>query len=223
MKTLTTLTLALTFLATPLAAQGGPGGGLQAELTELVRQIRRNMLETEKSIDKVETEAASAGDQATREKLDELVEKLKGGGRQITGDIEELIKKIPRSGGGGGGGQSPSSQGDSQSKDQSGSRDRNQRENPGGQPQGGEQPEGQNQQGGAEGEGENPRDGRNQRGDRKPEDRREVVPAPDDAQRWGFLPEELRQRLLDRNFREFTPEYQRELKNYFRRTFSPRR
>lgn len=35
--------------------------------------------------------------------------------------------------------------------------------------------------------------------------------------RWGFLPPELRQRLMQRDFQEFTPDYQDELKAYYRR------
>jgi hypothetical protein len=35
--------------------------------------------------------------------------------------------------------------------------------------------------------------------------------------RWGNLPAELRQKLMSRNFDEFTPEYQEEIKAYFRK------
>lgn len=40
--------------------------------------------------------------------------------------------------------------------------------------------------------------------------------------RWGNLPPELRQRLIERNFKEFTPEYQEELKAYYRRIANPK-
>jgi len=33
---------------------------------------------------------------------------------------------------------------------------------------------------------------------------------------WGHLPKEMRQTLLDRNFKEFTPEYELAIKRYFR-------
>ena len=35
--------------------------------------------------------------------------------------------------------------------------------------------------------------------------------------RWGLLPPERRQKLVDRNFKDFTPEYEREIKAYFRK------
>lgn len=218
-------TLILGMAALALSAPHALSQGLPPEVTDLIRQIRRNMIETERSIDQVESEATTENATAAKKRLDELLKKLDQGGKQITNDIDEVIKKIPRGGGGGGGGggQSSSSSGsDSQGQDQSGSKDRNQRDDSGGQPEG--ESKGQQQQnGGGDSNGENPEGGENRPGRRKPEDRTEVVPSPDDAQRWGFLPEELRQRLLDRNFREFTPEYQRELRNYFRRTFNPKR
>ena len=38
-----------------------------------------------------------------------------------------------------------------------------------------------------------------------------------DAARWGHLPAELRQRLIDRNFKGFTPPYAKELKEYYKK------
>ena len=38
-----------------------------------------------------------------------------------------------------------------------------------------------------------------------------------DEERWGHLPPELRQRLIDRNFKDFTPPYAKELKEYYKK------
>lgn len=75
-------------------AQGGEEEA-QAELAELVRQIRRNMVEVEKDLDRVEAEGAKAAASEARENLDKLVSDMKSRGKQITTDIEEFIKKLP--------------------------------------------------------------------------------------------------------------------------------
>ena len=36
-------------------------------------------------------------------------------------------------------------------------------------------------------------------------------------EKWGVLPPELRQKLVDRNFKDFTPEYEAAIKAYFRK------
>ncbi len=38
---------------------------------------------------------------------------------------------------------------------------------------------------------------------------------------WGNLPRELRQKLVDRNFDEVTPEYEAEVVEYFKKTNVP--
>ena len=35
---------------------------------------------------------------------------------------------------------------------------------------------------------------------------------------WGNLPQELRQKLVDRNYDDFTPEYKEQIEEYFRKT-----
>lgn len=225
-----TLAVGLVALFLPITpAQGQDPQAQMAEVQELVRQIRRNMVEAEREVDRTQAEAAKEASDTSKKKIEELIEQLKGRGGQITKDIDEVIEKLPRGGGGGGGGggQQQQSQGSQGQQDQSGSRDRNQRENEG---QDGQQNQNQNQnqnnqqnQGNNDSNGENPNSGANNRGNRPQQPPTENIQAPDDAERWGFLPKELRQRLIDRNYREFTPEYQREIKNYFRRLSKPRR
>jgi hypothetical protein len=45
-----------------------------------------------------------------------------------------------------------------------------------------------------------------------------VVVKPEVNEIWGRLPKELRQKLVDRNFSDFTPEYEDEIREYLRRT-----
>jgi hypothetical protein len=45
-----------------------------------------------------------------------------------------------------------------------------------------------------------------------------VVVRPNVNEAWGRLPKEVRQKLTDRNFEDFTPEYEEEVKEYLRRT-----
>ncbi len=40
---------------------------------------------------------------------------------------------------------------------------------------------------------------------------------------WGNLPPEVRQKLVDRNFDDFTPEYEAEIREYFKKTSASKR
>jgi hypothetical protein len=182
-----------------------------AQIEELVRQIRRNMVEVEREIDRVEAESAQSAAATTQADLQKLIDSLKGRGNQITADIDTIVKNLKSSGGGGGGGSGKS---DSQeSSGQSQSRDRNQRENQGQNPQGG-QPQG----GGKEDNtGQDQAGGKNQQGQKKPEERQVELPVDWTMERWGQLPPELRQQLISRNFDAFTPSYLEDIKAYFKK------
>jgi hypothetical protein len=186
----------------------------EAQLEELVRQIRRNMVEVEREIDRVEAEAAQSAAATTQADLQKLIDSLKGRGNQITADIETIVQNLKSSGGGGGGGGGGSGKSDSQeSSSQSQSRDRNQRENQGQNPQGG-QPQG----GGKEDNtGQDQAGGKNQEGQKKPEDQQVQIPVDWTMERWGQLPPELRQQLISRNFDAFTPSYLEDIKAYFKK------
>jgi len=201
----------LNVIAPALPAQGGE----EVDIKELIKQIRRNMMEVEKEIDRVESEAAS--DQAARakENLDKLVESMKGRSDQIASDIDEIIKNMkPGQGKGQGQGQGQSKgKGKSQGKPKS--RDGNRRENEGQRPQ---NSDGQPRDGSDEDNTEKDQaGGRNKDGNKKPEPKRVRVPVNWDEERWGHLPPELRQRLIDRNFKDFTPPYAQELKEYYKK------
>lgn len=86
------LTGALAFLGAPaLVAQEEP----EVDLAELIRQIRRNMVEVEKELDRVEANSAREAGREAEDNLQRLIESMQGRGRQITKDIDELIKNLP--------------------------------------------------------------------------------------------------------------------------------
>ncbi len=202
----------LALVVAPARAQGG-GGQEEVDLAELVKQIRRNMVAVEREMDRVEAEAAREDAEAARENLQKLIQGLKGRGDQITSDIDEIIKNIKQSG---------NSQSSSQSSSQSGqqkpsqARDRNQRQGQKNSSQSSSQsrPEGGRDENNT---GEDRPGGRNKAGNKKPESRQSRADVNWDSERWGHLPAELRQRLIDRNFKNFTPPYAKELKEYFKR------
>jgi hypothetical protein len=202
-------------------ASAQPEDDPRADLQELVRQIRRNMVEVEKDLDRVAGKDAREDARATKEKLDELVQDMKDRGAQITKDIDAFIKSLPpegAGGGGGGGGQSqPGQQPDGQKgQSQARSRDRNKPENQG-QPKPKDEP-GRPQSGKKEDDtARNPKDGHNRTSPPRPDEEKLKAQHLDIEGRWGMLPPELRQKLQDRNFQEFTPEYQEEIKAYYRK------
>jgi hypothetical protein len=67
----------------------------QAELQELIRQIRRNMIEVERDIDRAQGDLAKAAAKEAKENLDKIIADMKARGEQISKDIEEFIKKLP--------------------------------------------------------------------------------------------------------------------------------
>jgi len=66
----------------------------QVDIKELVKQIRRNMVEVEKEIDRVGAEAAQAQGENAKENIEKLLRSMRGRGDQITSDIDEIIKNM---------------------------------------------------------------------------------------------------------------------------------
>jgi hypothetical protein len=192
-------------------------GSTETDIQELARQVRRNMVQVEREIDRAQAEAARSRGAAVESDLQKIIDSLGGRAAQITKDIDAIIAAIPPCGGGGGGGggqSSKSSSGDQKSGGKS--RDRNRPQNTG-QEKGGQRPEG----GAEDNTSPNPEEARNRTGPPR-RDPTEKVQLERIEGRWGNLPPELRQRLLERNFREFTPEYQEEIRAYYRRIAQPR-
>jgi len=193
-----------------LPAQGGSEEE-QVDIQELVRQIRRNMVDIEKEIDRVEAESSKEASEKAQQNIQKLVDSLKGRGSQITTDIDEIIKNLKANGGGSGSCNNPSQSKSQGNKPQS--RNRNQRQNQGDQPQDGKPQNGQKENNTAE---DQP-GGRNQRGKRKSKPEKVKIPVNWDKERWGHLPAELRQLLIDRNFKTIAPTYEQALREYYKR------
>lgn len=228
-----TMRIPTTAILAVLAVFAGkvPAQDDSVDLNELARQIRRNMVLVEESLTELDAKTARmegehvvknleelieesrAAGSKTAEELAELLEKAtqaKRAGRQVVKDIQKLVENMERSSGGGG----KSSGGRQKQKSgQPRARDRNQAQNRPPQDQGGrKERDGQ----------QNPPGGRNVDDQPKQYPDPEKVKHPNIEDIWGVLPPELRQRLVNRSFRDFTPEYEREIKAYMRRIMEGR-
>lgn len=160
----------------------------------------------------------SAGSQGAeiRKRIEELL-KGQGRNRQIPGEIEQLIRMIPKGGQG---------QGQGQPKDQQGEGQGNQGEQPKPQPRDGRRPD-QMEQGGEEpqgqkpGEGEQegahkPRDPKDPRSDRPPEDDRDRDRDPENGEEsWrALLPAEVREAYAGKKWTEIPRRYRELIERY---------
>ncbi len=207
------------------AAAAQPGGDDPAEL---LRQIQRNMTEIEKALSGIDaTGAAGRGEQIV-EDLERLVSGLRSRQDQIVKDLDEILKRMKLQ-------QSSSQSQQNQDQQQSPKSGRNQKPRARDRNQGGRQDpkdrkegqQGQDPKDESAKRGEDPKSPENNKGKdeaegenragtarRDPAGRR--VDAARIIDRWGLLPEETRQRLVNDNFRDFTPEYEEEIRQYFR-------
>ena len=199
---------------------------------ELIRQIHRNMRQIEDDLARTEAEAAKQASTQTQEDLQKLIDQMQGRSRQIGKDMDDLLEAIKNmksssSSSSSGSGQ-PSSKPGGQAKNQGkpGSRNRNESENPEGSRQGeqqGQEKPGKPKGSAGEDNSQKPQPGE---GENRPSGER-VEPDPEKVlhqhlhERWGMLPPEMRQRLIDRNFQDFTPEYELEIRAYFKRILNP--
>jgi hypothetical protein len=191
---------------------------------ELARQIRRNMLKIEEDLSKAGTHDPERGERVKKD-LDELLDSMKQRQDQVIKDIDEIVKQIKVSKcNSGGQGESDSNENQKNSR----ARDRNQAQdqgkprdpNKGGKPKpkDGQKP-GKKKGSGAEDNSkkEEPQ-GDNDPGDPKAQPKGEKVSHININEIWGNLPLELRQKLVDRNYDDFTPEYKEQIEEYFRKT-----
>lgn len=218
-------TLALCFGAA-LRAQDPADDEGAVNPADLARQIRRNMLKIEEDLGKAGTHDPTRGDQV-RKDLEKLLDGMKNRQDQVVKDIDDIVKQLKTSScSSGKSGSSDSNQNQKQSK----KRDRNQSDQKSGKPrdpnkpeQGkekGEQPQDKKGAGKEDNSRKDQNSGENVEGD--PRER----PGPEKAAHinlneiWGNLPPELRQKLVDRNFDDFTPEYKAQIDEYFKKTGS---
>ncbi len=219
--------LALTFSTRPLAAQDEESSD---DPVELMRQIRRNMVKIEEELGKITPATAGRGEQVQSDIL-KLLEGMQRRQGQVVKDIDDMIKQLKlkdssSGGGGGGGGKSGQKPSDSQQNGKNSKpRDRNKPDKPNG---GQKKPSGKDQKKG----GGQPEDNSGKEKDKgentenqnlPPEGPREKIKQDLINQIWGNLPKELRQKLVDRNFDEVTPEYEGEVVEYFKKTNTPKK
>ena len=88
----------------------------------------------------------------------------------------------------------------------------------GGKPEQGDAKSGKEPQGGKEDNARKGAPGENRPGPNPADPKARRVVHAQLNEIWGRLPKEQRQKLTDRNFEDFTPEYEEEIKEYLRRT-----
>lgn len=210
---------------------------------ELMRQVKRNLQKIEDELNRMKaTPSEGAPDAASR--AAEL-DKLKRRQEQVVKDIDKIIEQMKQQGGGGGSSSDDQKQDDSgksgkeQSKSKPKSRDRNKSQKDGQdqQAKNDKKPGGDKKEGGDKKDGESgkkPDGGKEDNSKKdgsKPENAKGPAPQQDPRKRaqhvdvneiWGVLPPELRQKLVDRNFGEFTPEYEDEVREYLKKVSSGR-
>jgi hypothetical protein len=208
-----------------LAAQEPGTEGTEPDPAELAKQIRRNMQKIEEDLSQAGTHDATRGEQV-RKDLEKLVEGMKQRQDQVIKDIDDIVKQFKSCSGGSGSRDSNENQKQSRARDRNQSqqqkpkpRDGNKDEQQTGKqkPKNGQKP--QKKGGGAEDNRPKPLDeGQNTPGDPRDEMRPEKVAHVNLNEIWGNLPPELRQKLVDRNFDDFTPEYKEQISEYFKKT-----
>lgn len=215
----------------PLAAQQGPE---EERAKELVRQINEDLEQIIKDLSTLSgRQGAEAGDRVV-ENIEKLLEGLSGNQSDVVKNIDELVKQIKTKSGGSG--ESNSNQPPKDGKPQgqkSGKQPKNGRKSDknkgeGDKERGGQKPEEKGGEKESQGKpekqgdgdpegGENPKDPKQARSGRKPRDKDPEINKQDpilDA--WGFLPDEMRQKLIEGNFRDYFPNYEREIGEYLK-------
>ena len=149
------------------------------------------------------------------ENIDKLLDGMQSSQGQIVDNIDQLIRnmKQSKSKSKGKGKESKSSKSKPKNNQSQQKRNRNQkpqdkkREGKKDQPKNGEKPEGGE-------EDKEPKQGKQPR--KAPGADEEKVPIIDDSQAWGMLPPEVRQLLIENNFRDYFPDYQKEIADYLK-------
>ncbi len=220
MKALATATLAVMALA---AATPTVWAQDEAEVDprEIVKEIQKDLDELVDSYAKLAGDESKAGEKVV-ENIDKLLEGLDANQKDVINSINELLKNINQnqsSSSGGGGSQNSSSKGKGKGKNSKPrARDRNKdpKEKPG---QGKPKPKGKKNDGSRKPDGpEKSRDqaGQKKDGKRPPGQREEKVPFIDDRVSWGKLPPETQQLLIENNFRDYFPDYDKAISDYLK-------
>ena len=229
MKRTPTMLAVFGFLAASAFAQEGA-----ADPQELMRQVKRNLQKIEDELNRMKATPGDGAVDASARAAD--LDKLKRRQDQVVKDIDKIIEQMKQQGGGGGSSDDQKqNDSDKSGKEQSkpNSRDRNKSQKndkdqqsksdkkPGGDKKDGEsskKPDGGKEDGGKK----NADKPENAKGPSPQQDPRKRTQHVDVNEIWGILPPEMRQKLVDRNFGEFTPEYEDEVRQYLKKVSSGR-
>ena len=179
------------------------------------------------------TDASTSGDEVV-DNIDKLLDSMKTAQDDVVKNIDNLIRNQEQQKS-----NSSSSSGSSKGQPKQGSsnkpqgnqdggkkRDRNQSEGEG-EKSGGQKKEEDGQKPGEDGEpqGEKSTEKSEQTNDgRRPSDKpKEVYRQILEAGGWGYLPDEMKQRLIESNFRDWFPDYDREIRDYLKSLSGSRR
>ena len=199
-----------------------PGGDMVEELKRLFQEVERNL-------ELIDIQLADAGageiplDEVGDSGLEKLLRDSQDKSEQVIEGIDRILEIAQQMGSsmGSGMGQPQEQQGDSP-LDQERDRGPQQRENtpeaPGDEPQdeqGGEQPK-------PEGEDpkspqDNPLQGDNQTGDPREDEQGAPVTPGDDVDKWGFLPDRVREKFRNQGADELPVRYRDWIDSYYRR------
>ena len=196
---------------------------------DLARQIRRNMLKIETDLEKAGTHDPARGEQVKKD-LEKLIDGMKQRQDQVIKDIDAIVDQI-KLGNCSSGKQSERDSNENQkqsrardrnqSQKQQKPRDGNQAKKPNGgkpKPQDANKPDKKKGGGAEDNTGKEQDPGKNEQGDPRGQPKPEKVARINLNDIWGNLPPEIRQKLIDRNFDDFTPEYKDQIEEYFRKT-----
>lgn len=221
MKSITTFAIAAVFaFALPLAAQDGGEEG--PDEREIVKQIKKDLDTLVEDLAKLASGETSGDGERVVDNIDKLLEGMGGSGDRVVGNIDELLKKMKKqqsqsSGGGGGGKSNPKPGGKQQQpgkrRDRNQQGEKGQKDEPQQGKKPGEKPDGQGEPKGGDDE-RTPKQGKDPR--KPPESAQERVPFLDDREVWGTLPPEVRQILIESSYRDYFPEYEREISEYMK-------
>ncbi|MCB9831315.1 MAG: hypothetical protein H6807_02490 [Planctomycetes bacterium] len=190
---------------------------------EAIKEIKKDMARLREDFARLQGDTSTEKAERVIENIDKLLEGLQNSQSGVIGKIDELIRNQKLQDSSSSSSQDPQqgkqksqgNQGKGQKQPKPQSRDHNQK--PGDQkrdePQDGESKEPGDQPTGKENHDKPEQSERNLK---QPDSGTEVVPVIQDAEVWGRLPPEVRQLLIERNYRDYYPNYEKEIADYLK-------
>ncbi len=229
MNTAKLITMALTFLVFALSAQAQDEADFDPRAA--IKQIKKDLDTIVEDLAELSgSNLDSEKGERVVENIDKLLQGMQESQDRVVSSFDDLIqkmksKKSKSSSSSSSKGKQQSNSKGSKSKGKSpkkGSRrDRNKERQSG---KGKPESKGEEEKGSKPGEDGEPKDSQQGDGDlrntktgrKSPKSGREETPVQIDAKGWGHLPAEVRQLLIDKNFRDYFPDYEREISDYLK-------